>query len=355
MQNQLIDERAFHRGVLVLLALTGFMGMAASVLHYLEPNPELMDLVIPPLVALANLALAIWLICQPKNILRVVYSAFGVAIAALSLPAWHYSLRAHQDPDILLIDIFPPISAFLIILIVLIMVMLPPRRAFPIMIFAWLLNAVPILSYLLTHKEELWAPRGQEMFMSYGLAILLLLVLLPLQHRARLQLERLQNDNSHMHNLAERDALTQQYNRWGGQRLLDDFMRSKTAGSIIMLDIDHFKLINDNHGHLIGDQVLQQFAARVSSALRSDGHLIRWGGEEFLVLILGIAERDAFTVAERLRTAINSDFFHPVGRLTASGGATSRKDNDTLESLIARADKALYEAKLKGRDQVVCD
>lgn len=149
-----------------------------------------------------------------------------------------------------------------------VLVMLPPRRAFPIMIAAWLLNAVPILSYLLAHLEELWTPRGQEMFMSYGLAILLLLVLLPFQHRARLQLERLQHDNSHMHNLAERDA---------------------------------------------------------------------------------------FTVAERLRTAINNDLFPPVGKLTASGGATSRRDSDTLENLIARADKALYQAKLKGRDQIVCD
>lgn len=353
MQNQLIDERRFYRGVFVFLSLTGFMGVAASVLHYLEPEPELMDLIIPPLVACANLALAIWLLRRPKNILHVVYSAFIVGLAALTLPAWYYSLRARQSADVLLIDIFPPISSFLLILIVLVMVMLPPRRALPFMILAWLLNAVPVLGYLLTHKEELWTPRGQDMFMSYGLAILLLLVLLLFQHRARLQLERLQNDNYHMHNLAERDALTQQYNRWGGQKLLDDFMQSGVTGSVIMLDIDHFKLINDTHGHLVGDKVLQKFSARVSSALRSDGHLIRWGGEEFLVLIRGIAERDAFNVAERLRTAINSDLFPAIGKLTVSCGVTSRKGNDTLEALIARADKALYEAKLNGRDQVV--
>lgn len=355
MQNQPTDERAFYRGVLALLALTGLTATAASVLHYIEPNPELMDLVIPPLAAIANLALAIWLVYRPHNILRVVYSAFGVGIIALSLPAWYFSLYAALTPNVLLTHVFPPISSFFIILIVLLMVLLPPRRAFVLMILVWSLNALPILSYLLTHKEELWTPRGREMFMSYGLAILLLLILLPFQNRARLQLERLQNDNSHILNLAERDALTQQYNRWGGQRLLDDFIRSRTTGSVIMLDIDHFKLINDTHGHLIGDSVLQQFAVRVNSALRSDGHLIRWGGEEFLVLIRGISEREAFRVAERLRTAINSDLFHPVGKLTASGGATSRKDNDTLESLIARADKALYAAKLKGRDQVVCD
>jgi diguanylate cyclase (GGDEF)-like protein len=355
MQNKLIDERVFYRGVLMLLAVTGSMGVAASILHYLEPEPELMDLVIPPAVAIANLVLVIWLRWLPKQILRVVYSAFGVAIAALSLPAWYYSLRAAHAPDILLINIFPPISAFLIILLVLVMVMLPPRRAFPIMLLAWALNAVPILSYLFTHKEELWTPRGQEMFMSYGLAISLLLVVLPFQKRARLQLERLQNDNSHMHNLAERDSLTQQYNRWGGQQLLDEFMRSGTAGSIIMLDIDHFKRINDTHGHVMGDRVLQEFATRVSGALRSDGHLIRWGGEEFLVLVRGIAERDAVKVAERLRAAINNNVFNAVGKLTASGGASARRDTDTLESLITRADKALYKAKLQGRDQIVCD
>lgn len=355
MHSQSIDERAFYRGVLALLVLTAFMAMAASVLHYLEPQPELMDLVIPPAVALANIVLTICLVTRPQNILQVVYSAFVVGVAALSLPAWYYSLRAAQAPEVLLINIFPPISSFLLIFIVLVMVMLPPRRAFPIMIAAWLLNAVPILSYLLTHREELWTARGQEMFMSYGLVILLLLVLVPFQQRVRLQLERLQNDNSHMHHLAERDALTRQYNRWGGQQLLDEFMCSETSGSIIMLDIDHFKSINDTHGHLIGDRVLQEFAARVSGALRSDGYLIRWGGEEFLVLILGITERDALKVAERLRTAINSDLFHPVGRLTVSGGATSRRHNDTIESLIARADKALYAAKANGRDQVIHD
>jgi diguanylate cyclase (GGDEF)-like protein len=355
MQNQPMDERAFYRGALVLLSLTGSMGLAASILHYLEPKPELMDLIIPPAVAVANIALAVLLVCRPGYLLHIVYSAFVVAIAALSLPAWHYSLRANQSPDILLIDIFPPISSFFIILIVLVMVILPPRRAFLIMILAWVLSALPILGYLLTHQEELWAPRGQEMFMSYGLAIFLLLVLLPFQRRARLQIERLQNDNSHMHNLAERDELTRQYNRWGGQRLLDDFMRSRDTGSVIIFDIDHFKPINDTHGHLVGDSVLQQFATRMSRALRSDGYLIRWGGEEFLVVIRGIAEQDVLTVAERLRNAINRELFPPVGKLTASGGATSRRESDTLESLIARADKALYQAKLNGRDQVVCD
>jgi diguanylate cyclase (GGDEF)-like protein len=349
------DERTFYRGVLALLALTGLTAIAASVMHYMEPKPELMDLVIPPLVAIANLTLTIWLVNRPKNILRVVYSAFGVGIIALSLPAWYFSWRAFVSPDILLTHVFPPISSFFIILIVLLMVLLPPRRAFTLMILVWSLNALPILSYLFTHQDELWTPRGREMFMSYGLAILLLLILLPFQRRARMQLERLQNANFHMHNLAERDSLTQQYNRRGGQQLLDDFMHSGAAGSIIMLDIDHFKQINDTHGHVIGDCVLKEFATRVSGALRSDGHLIRWGGEEFLVLIRGIAERDAFTVAERLRAAINSALFHPVGELTASGGATSRRGNDTLESLITRADKALYQAKLKGRNQIVCD
>ena len=355
MQDQPIDERAFYRGALVLLALTGFMGLAASVLHYLEPRPELMDLVFPPMVAIANVALAIWLICRPKYLLHVIYSAFVVAIAALALPAWYYSLRANQSADILLVNIFPPISSFFIILIVLIMVILPPRRAFFIIVASWVLIALPILSYLLAHKEELWTARGKEMFMSYGLAIILILVLLPFQRRARLQIQRLQNDNSQMLDVAERDELTRQYNRWGGQRLLDDFMRSGAAGSIIMFDIDHFKLINDTYGHLTGDKVLQQFAMRVSGALRSDGNLIRWGGEEFLVVIRGIAAQDVLTVAERLRKAINSNPFPPVGKLTASGGATSRRKGDTLEGLLARADKALYQAKMNGRDQVLCD
>lgn len=353
MHNQSIDERAFYRGVLVWLTLTGLMAVAATILHYLEPEPELMDLIIPPVAGLTNLTLAIWLIRRPKSILRVTYSALATALTALSLPAWYYSFQSQANPDLLLIEVFPPISSLLIILIVLVMVMLPPRRAVPIILVIWVLNALPVLSYLLTHQEELWTARGQEMFVSYGLAILLLLVLVPFQQRARLQLERLRRDNSDMHKLAERDALTRQYNRWGGQQLLDEFMQSGARGSIIMLDIDHFKVINDTFGHQTGDSVLQQFSARINDALRSDGYLIRWGGEEFLVLIHGIAEEDALVVAERLRDATGNKLFVPVGKLTVSGGVTSRRNADTLECLIARADKALYQAKLNGRDQMV--
>lgn len=355
MYNQSTDERTFYRGVLAMLVLTGLTSAAGTVLHYAEPNPQLMDLIIPPLVALSNLAMMFWLLLRPQHVVRVVYSAFGVAILALSLPAWYFTWQATHSDKVWLTNVFPPISSFFIILNVLLMVLLPPRRAFVFIILVWGLNALPILGYLFTHKDELWTPRGREMFMSYGLAIFLLLILLPFQRRARLQLERLQHANFHMHNLAERDALTQQYNRLGGQRLLDEFMRSHTRGSVIMLDIDHFKPINDTHGHLVGDKVLQQFSERLSRALRSDGHLIRWGGEEFLVLILGITEQDAVKVAERLRAAISNEEFPVVGKLTVSGGVTSRRENDSLESLITRADKCLYEAKLNGRNQIASD
>lgn len=355
MYNQSKDERTFYRGVLAMLVLTGFTATAGAVLHYVEPNPELMDLIIPPLVAIANLLMVFWLLQRPQHVLNVVYSAFGVAIFALSLPAWYFTWQATHSANVLLTHVFPPISSFFVILIVVLMVLLPPRRAFAFILIVWSLNAIPILGYLLTHKEELWTPRGREMFMSYGLAIFLLLILLPFQRRARMQLQRLQHANFQMHNLAERDALTQQYNRWGGQRLLDEFMRSRTVGSVIMLDIDHFKPINDTHGHVVGDKVLQQFSERLSSALRSDGHLIRWGGEEFLVLILGITEQDAVKVAERLRAAISNDEFPVVGKLTVSGGVTSRRENDSLESLITRADKCLYEAKLNGRNQIASE
>lgn len=127
--------------------------------------------------------------------------------------------------------------------------------------------------------------------------------------------------------------------------------RQQRATSLLMLDLDRFKSINDNHGHLVGDQLLRELSATVTSLLRRPDRFGRFGGEEFVVLLPETPLEGARVVAERIRTKV-AESHGPVS-CTVSIGATTWHDDDTkVESLLARADAALYEAKAAGRNCV---
>ncbi len=166
---------------------------------------------------------------------------------------------------------------------------------------------------------------------------------------------------------AQTDALTGIFNRGYVMDVLDRaFARASTKRplSVVMVDIDHFKRVNDDHGHLIGDEVLRQVAGALQLVLRKNDTLGRFGGEEFLVVLPGIGDGEARVVAERCRVAVAAlDFGVPSvredhGRLkvTASFGiATLPPVYATVETLLDVADAALYEAKRGGRNRVVSD
>ncbi len=122
--------------------------------------------------------------------------------------------------------------------------------------------------------------------------------------------------------------------------------------SIIIFDIDHFKKINDTYGHLVGDTVLQQVSEVVRSNIRESEYFVRWGGEEFIILLPGTGLQGAQMVAEKIRRAIEAKEFDTVGKVTCSFGVTQLLSDDTISSFIERADEALYEAKHGGRNQV---
>jgi diguanylate cyclase (GGDEF)-like protein len=131
-----------------------------------------------------------------------------------------------------------------------------------------------------------------------------------------------------------------------------------TALSVLLMDIDHFKRINDEHGHPVGDAVLRAFADRVRSLVRASDVLVRRGGEEFVLVMPRTTERCALIAAERIRTQVAASPFvmHervPV-RATVSIGVASWDGRETGESLDARADSVLYEAKQLGRNRTVC-
>lgn len=161
-------------------------------------------------------------------------------------------------------------------------------------------------------------------------------------------------------NLAFTDALTGLYNRRGlfeiGHIEFTRTRRLERPFSIIMIDIDHFKKINDRYGHPVGDQVLQFMASELGSTVRGTDIVGRYGGEEFAILLSGSDGKGAMEMAERLRVAIEKMPFYVEEneiRITISLGiAEHNANNPSLETLVARADQALYVAKHKGRNQV---
>ncbi|PGH55435.1 diguanylate cyclase [Azospirillum palustre] len=125
--------------------------------------------------------------------------------------------------------------------------------------------------------------------------------------------------------------------------------------SIILVDLDHFKQVNDRYGHVFGDRVLIEFAALARQALRGTDTVGRWGGEEFLILCPEANPEAAFALAERLRRTIRGYDFSNGHRQTGSFGVAGVRDGDSIDRLLIRADNALYRAKDEGRDRVVLD
>jgi diguanylate cyclase (GGDEF)-like protein len=134
-------------------------------------------------------------------------------------------------------------------------------------------------------------------------------------------------------------------------------LRQKHPLTVVMLDVDHFKAVNDTYGHLVGDEVLREFGRRVGQASREDDLLARYGGEEFCLLLSATGPSEAFDVAERCRSAIcQTPFETTAGPLTITasfGFATlDAARSETGLELIHRADEKLYEAKRQGRNRV---
>jgi len=157
-------------------------------------------------------------------------------------------------------------------------------------------------------------------------------------------------------NRASHDELTGLWNRRSfNERLLETIQRSRRHGSrfcILMMDVDHFKLVNDTYGHQIGDIVLRSFSYRINERIRESDYFARWGGEEFILLIDNADIAQAAQLAETLRVSIESSRFDPVQSLTISIGVAEYKPEEAIDSLLARADKHLYDAKEAGRNRV---
>lgn len=166
----------------------------------------------------------------------------------------------------------------------------------------------------------------------------------------------LKKEKDSLEEISSTDQLTGLHNRYQVREIFDfEIAQSKryhTDLSIIMMDLDHFKLINDTYGHTVGDQFLQEIANILKSTLREAELIVRWGGEEFLIIVPKANLEKVSEIAERLRTTIEAKKFTTVGHRTASFGITTFIENDSLDSMLLRADNALYRAKEHGRNRI---
>lgn len=156
---------------------------------------------------------------------------------------------------------------------------------------------------------------------------------------------------------AETDVLTGLSNRRKIESALArEFDRSLRYGrplSVVMMDIDHFKLVNDTHGHAVGDWVLNSVARRIVRRMRLSDYFGRWGGEEFLLICPETDTTDAMLVADRMRRTLKQKPMRKAGVVTASFGVSTYSGQGDYEDLIAEADAYLYVAKQQGRDRVI--
>jgi diguanylate cyclase (GGDEF)-like protein len=223
--------------------------------------------------------------------------------------------------------------------------------------------------------EQLYRPVAPPLFESVMAAIVLGGVLTwavlfgsyvsHVRDRLRLRNTELQDALALNRRLAERDELTGLYNRRVAMLVLEQTKvrsdRTKEPFSVVLVDIDEFKSVNDLHGHLAGDDVLRVFAGAANETLRAmdtiglrthDPSVGRFGGEEFLLILPDTELTGACCCAERLRRSFSQNPALPA-KVTLSAGVAEYQRGESVKELIARADAALYTAKDRGRDQVV--
>ena len=138
------------------------------------------------------------------------------------------------------------------------------------------------------------------------------------------------------------------------QKALAD--RGNYVFSLCFFDLDHFKEINDDLGHAAGDEVLKRVAKVTARVIREGDYLSRYGGEEFVLILVATTLEQANVVAERIRTTMEGESFKEIDpklKVTISAGVIEFRRNENIEAAIARADEAMYEAKRKGRNTVV--
>ena len=313
------------------------------------------DLAVLPALAVLLLVFTVLAYANERALGLVENGVFGV-LTAVFLGKFAYSvLHAPVGSELTQIYIWTPLiymTAFLIY---------ETRGALVRsgLVYAVTLGVGFVSVFVSPPGAELTVMGGTERLLEFYLANGILVTLLFTFATLRQRVGELQASLAKMERLAHQDALTELPNRRQLETdLKSEFAKTEGAGrraaplSVIIFDADNFKRINDSYGHDVGDYALRMIAALLSEELREGDSFGRWGGEEFLVVAPQTDLESALNLAERLRYVLAAHTFHTLGTLTASFGVASFRPGDTPETLVKRADDALYESKSNGKNRV---
>lgn len=318
------SKNKYQRGMVYLFAILASLLIAPfCVIRYL--NGEFVNAVVDLAIVVVALSSAIYTYRLGQatqlisNITALLYSSGAVAVAHLNEPIFVFWL-------------FPALIANFFLL---------SAKAALIANSLTIAAAVPIALQLTTSTETFAMIASLLMCgsMAYVFALL--------THKQQLLLQ----------DYANQDALTMLGNRRAMDEELrlcvDDYARANIPATLIMLDLDFFKMVNDRFGHNVGDEVLIDLAELLARRVRKTDRVFRFGGEEFLVLARNTALEDALVIAEQLREQIERELKDPDGAITASFGCAQLREDENQEDWFVRADKAVYQAKQQGRNCVV--
>jgi len=257
-------------------------------------------------------------------------------------------------------------AALMLLVMVLVFGMfnLTARQARAASFFALLLQG-SVMWGLVSWQPQFYAPRQELVHFLFACTTLPTISLLSgqlsdLRDRLRQRKDELAVALEHIQTLATRDVLTGLYNRRHMMEVLAQQAKSADGSgrvfSLAIIDLDLFKSINDTHGHLVGDEVLRNFAQLVQSQVGASDLFARWGGEEFLLMLSDCHEQHAQTCLQRIHQAVRNATLSetlPELKISFSAGLTQRVCGERVELAMERADQALYRAKRSGRDRTV--
>jgi len=300
---------------------------------------------------------AIMILVVPFTLNNLLQGRLFVGAASLSvvvlmlITATILYTTGKPHPELL----FPPIAAFLVLCFF---------KQGVIAAF-WSYPAVVVFYFLLPFRKAVWvnvalflvlAPVSFHI-LSVDLAARFAATILGVSLTSAIFLGQLENQSSELRRMAVTDPLTQTLNRLQMDHILSSCRararRAETTFSLISLDIDHFKAINDDFGHAEGDRVLKGVAKIMKDRIRTSDYIFRTGGEEFLLLLEQTNEYESVMVAEELRRLVEESGLCPERKVTISLGVACWRAGELVESCVKRSDERLYLAKRRGRNRVV--
>jgi diguanylate cyclase (GGDEF)-like protein len=320
---------------------------------------------------MSTAAVEVWALCSVGGMViffAVIRSGLALRVddPSLTVPQMLFAMLSSVSGYAMLGPMRGAVFPVLALIMMFAMFSLSVRAALGIAAYTLLLFGA-VMFWMSQHRPELYPPSVE--FVHF----LVLCVALPgisvlagrvnrIRERLRAQREELSRAVDQIRAMATRDELTGLLNRRHMQTILEQEAQRCLRGGhgycLALIDLDHFKSINDRYGHGAGDAVLRQFAAIAQTVIRGADVIARWGGEEFVLMLAETRMPAARAGVERLRQAVELGVIRHQGRditFTLSAGLTESLPRETLNQTLERADKLLYKAKHEGRNRVVFD